>query len=399
MRRIIERKIRYDSTLAEYTCEVVKLTKKYAVLTYEMAETVMVGTTEADMKIPAGSRTYAYYWTDRPYNIYIWRARSGEFLGAYFNIVKNTRITDQVVSFEDLIVDLLVRPDGCSFILDKEELPEPLGNFENGCVHRTLDHLAESCDRLLPPILAETRIMGSEESSNKKLPFTRYRAEKSSGDLTIVMYHGWGSSADVFEEKAGILSSLGYQVILPELIYHDRRANIGDHFNPQSAQRYFWKTIFRSIDEAPDLLRLLKCRPNRVVLMGSSMGGFIASGIFSSMKGLAGLIVVNGSGSFSLSESIFREKDGRKELTEGERVEFSRYNPVERPILNDAPQLLMHGDSDSIVSIKGEEDYVKITREKADNASLTFKTFPGIDHQFTEPMFHEMVHWLKNNVG
>ena len=39
-----------------------------------------------------------------------------------------------MVSFEDLIIDIMVLPNGEYFILDEDELPEPLGNFEGGYV-------------------------------------------------------------------------------------------------------------------------------------------------------------------------------------------------------------------------------------------------------------------------
>ena len=60
------------------------------------------------LTIPIGSYTIAYYWKDRPYNLYIWRDNEGKYLGSYFNIVRNTYMADTLVSFEDLIIDILV---------------------------------------------------------------------------------------------------------------------------------------------------------------------------------------------------------------------------------------------------------------------------------------------------
>ena len=37
------------------------------------------------------------------------------------------------MSFEDLIIDILVLPSGEYFILDEDELPEPIEVFEGGC--------------------------------------------------------------------------------------------------------------------------------------------------------------------------------------------------------------------------------------------------------------------------
>jgi len=106
--------------------------------------------------IPKGSYTIAYYWKDRPYNLYVWRDIKGKYLGSYFNIVKNTQIKDEVVSFEDLIIDIMVLPNGEYFILDEDELPEPLGNFEGGYVKEALYGLKEIIQKELPQIVLET---------------------------------------------------------------------------------------------------------------------------------------------------------------------------------------------------------------------------------------------------
>ena len=48
-----------------------------------------------------------------------------------------------MVSFEDLIIDIMVLPNGEYFILDEDELTEPLGNFEGGYVKKVLYELKE----------------------------------------------------------------------------------------------------------------------------------------------------------------------------------------------------------------------------------------------------------------
>ena len=58
-----------------------------------------------------------------------------------------------MVSFEDLIIDIMVLPNGEYFILDEDELPEPLGNFEGGYVKKALYGLKEIIPKELPPIV------------------------------------------------------------------------------------------------------------------------------------------------------------------------------------------------------------------------------------------------------
>ncbi|MGG0283297.1 DUF402 domain-containing protein [Bacillus pacificus] len=153
---IIERKIRYDSTTVEHTCLLLEKQLRSIVLFHEVQYSFTMNTHDSSLTIPKGSYTIAYYWEDRPYNLYIWRDKNGMYVGSYFNVVKNTQITDEFVSFEDLIIDILVLTSGEYFILDEDELPEPLEGFEGGYVNEALDVLEEIIQKTLPQIIVET---------------------------------------------------------------------------------------------------------------------------------------------------------------------------------------------------------------------------------------------------
>jgi predicted RNA-binding protein associated with RNAse of E/G family len=153
---IIERKIRYDSTVVEYRCMLLKAQNQIVVLFHKIQDSFTMIAKHTKLTIPKGSYTIAYYWKDRPYNLYIWRDNKGKYLGSYFNIVKNTYITNKLVSFEDLIIDIMVLPNGDYFILDEDELPEPLDQFENGSVLKTLNLLMDSIEILLSQTILET---------------------------------------------------------------------------------------------------------------------------------------------------------------------------------------------------------------------------------------------------
>ena len=59
------------------------------------------------------------------------------------------------MSFEDLIIDILVLPSGEYFILDEDELPEPLEGFEGGYVNEAL-YVLEIIQKTLPQMIVET---------------------------------------------------------------------------------------------------------------------------------------------------------------------------------------------------------------------------------------------------
>ncbi len=153
---IIERKIRYDGTTVDYACLLIEAQQDKIILYHEVQYSFTMAANDTKLTIPKGSYTIAYYWANRPYNLYVWRDQDGGYLGSYFNIVKNTYITDQVVSFEDLILDIMVLPSREFFILDEDELPEALEQFEDGYVEKALHTVINIIQETLPKIISET---------------------------------------------------------------------------------------------------------------------------------------------------------------------------------------------------------------------------------------------------
>ena len=147
------------------------------------------------------------------------------------------------------------------------------------------------------------------------------------------------------------------------------------------------------IDEFNDFVAELGIPMGNIVLVGSSMGGFIANGIFANHKNLGGLVNINGSGSFLLSEKIFRERDNRTSLPFKEQQRMMKYNPVEKTKSN-SPILLMHGDLDTTVSIKGQEDYYHTLTETEGRENVEFCVYENNNHQFTFEMMKDLLEWL-----
>lgn len=154
--QIIERKIRYDRNIEEHHCRLLESEDTRMVLFHHIQTPFTMFADQTTVTITKGSYTIAYYWRNEPYNLYIWRDREGKYLASYFNIVRNTDMTDETVSFEDLIIDLLVLPTGDTFILDEEELQEPLEQFEGGSVLQALKALKKDIHQFLPNLIAAT---------------------------------------------------------------------------------------------------------------------------------------------------------------------------------------------------------------------------------------------------
>ncbi|MEI2665790.1 alpha/beta hydrolase [Rossellomorea sp. LJF3] len=225
-------------------------------------------------------------------------------------------------------------------------------------------------------------------------PFNYYSIEpnkQNESNKVIIIYHGWGGSALGYRDLAEELAGEGFNVIVPEIIYHDTRQKLADHFESKTVQAYFWETIMTTIDEFHDFVNTLGIYKENVILIGSSMGGCIANGIFAREPVVGGLVNMNGSGSFVLSEKLFRERDGRGDIPDQLNKRLKDYDPVEWAA-GLSPVLLMHGDSDQIMPIEGQMDYDRYLKEN--RSHVDFRVYEGVNHQITSDMVEDLIRWL-----
>jgi protein associated with RNAse G/E len=69
----------------------------------------------------SGTRSLEYYWLDRWYNIFRFSEPTGEFRNFYCNINLPPVLQESVLSYIDLDIDILVKPDLSFKILDEDE--------------------------------------------------------------------------------------------------------------------------------------------------------------------------------------------------------------------------------------------------------------------------------------
>lgn len=74
------------------------------------------------LSLRTGDRFVETHYGDRWYNIFtVYDGTSGELKGWYCNITRPAQIDGNRISAEDLALDLIVRPDGTTVVLDEEE--------------------------------------------------------------------------------------------------------------------------------------------------------------------------------------------------------------------------------------------------------------------------------------
>lgn len=96
--------------------------------------------------IAAGTVSLEYYWLDRWFNIFRFLEPTGETLNFYCNIIIPPRLQENVLSYIDLDLDILVAPDLSYSILDEDEFIANAERFKyplevQRCAQRSLKEL------------------------------------------------------------------------------------------------------------------------------------------------------------------------------------------------------------------------------------------------------------------
>jgi len=151
---ITERKTRLDGSVTEYPCERLLLEAGRRAVLRHVSDRER-GLEGADLRIPAGTVTVAHYWVDRPYNVYHLLA-DGRTLAYYCNVAVDTRIAEDLVSYTDLVVDVVLRTSGAATVLDEDELPDDLAPRHRLAIAKALEALITSPRTLIRELERET---------------------------------------------------------------------------------------------------------------------------------------------------------------------------------------------------------------------------------------------------
>ena len=117
---ITEVKRHLDGRVERFACRLVLRRPHLAVLRFDHKEARPAG----GLRLPAGSRTFGFFWRRRPYVLYRIVGPGGRLIAHRFDVVEDVRLGETEVSYTDLLLDLWVDANGTAQIEDEDEVEE-----------------------------------------------------------------------------------------------------------------------------------------------------------------------------------------------------------------------------------------------------------------------------------
>ncbi len=119
MSQVTVRVLKYDGAVhRQWPATIARRDESVIVLDAEFTDDV-----EHDLLgvINRGTRTIEYYWFDRWYNVFRFLESDGKTKLFYCNVSMPPSLKHGTLTYIDLDIDILVRPDGSFAVLDQEE--------------------------------------------------------------------------------------------------------------------------------------------------------------------------------------------------------------------------------------------------------------------------------------
>ena len=122
MQKIEEIKRHKNKPDQRFLCDLALRAQDHIVLLYHASSAGRI----ADIDVAPGSTTIAHYWQNGGYVLWRMFAADRTLVGTLFHICSNTAIKKQTVSYDDLIVDIWITPQGIARVLDEDELADAI---------------------------------------------------------------------------------------------------------------------------------------------------------------------------------------------------------------------------------------------------------------------------------
>lgn len=221
---------------------------------------------------------------------------------------------------------------------------------------------------------------------------------------TILFYHGFTSSKEVYSYFAVALAQAGFRVIMPDADMHGSRYN-GDI---EMRMTHFWEILKQNIDEVPTLEVALRendwVADERFAVAGASMGGMTALGAMARYPQIHSVACMMGSGYFmQLSHTLFPPLVARtpeqKETFAARLAPLAPYDPSQQlEKLAHRPLLLWHGEADEVVPFAETVRLEKALRDAQLDGKMTYLSEKQIGHKITPSALTALVSFFKHHL-
>lgn len=102
--------------------------------------------------LPAGTISFGFYFEDEPFVLYRWFSPEGNYLGDYFSVADEIKITEEEFSWRDLFVDVLIHPEGKAEVLDENEVSENLKESFQAYIRNAKERVLRSYPLILEKV-------------------------------------------------------------------------------------------------------------------------------------------------------------------------------------------------------------------------------------------------------
>ncbi|WP_437610172.1 esterase [Erwinia sp. V71] len=217
---------------------------------------------------------------------------------------------------------------------------------------------------------------------------------------TVVFYHGFTSSKEVYSYFAVALAQAGFRVVMPDAEQHGSRY----HGDAEYLLGHFWEILRQNIDELPSLEAALRqaglVEAARFAVAGASMGGMTALGIMARNPQVKSVACLMGSGYFStLSQTLFPPFVAQTADRAARLAPLADYDVSHQLAkLADRPLLLWHGDADDVVPAAETLRLEQALRAASLDSNLTFLTEAGVGHRITPPALSAVVTFFTHHL-
>jgi hypothetical protein len=144
----LERKILLNGEVHEYACDLIRYSERFGILRYVLDRPYSIGT----FSLEPGDVTYALYWNDRPYTLYVWRLRKTGGMLYYFNIADSISLLPHTFVWRDLVVDILIDDRLSVCILDEQDLPRHLDPALRNAIERAKETILDEYPAIIQEV-------------------------------------------------------------------------------------------------------------------------------------------------------------------------------------------------------------------------------------------------------